>query len=71
MTKACSHTIHPAWCAGGWWFTLVEFPLDGALVDAVSLKASTTFSSVFGGMLSRAEYAMRKECTFGKPKCPL
>jgi len=49
MTKACSHTIHPAWCAGGWWFTLVGFPLDGALADAGSLKPSATFSSVFGG----------------------
>jgi hypothetical protein len=54
MTKACSHTIHPAWCAGAWWFTLFGFPLDGALVDAGSLKASATFSSVFGGVLCGA-----------------
>jgi len=47
--KPVQHTIHPAWCAGGWWFTLVGFPLDGELVDAGSLKPSATFPSVCGG----------------------
>jgi hypothetical protein len=25
--KECfmSNTIHPAWCAGGWWFTLAQW----------------------------------------------